>query len=92
MAKKKPKMTEEFDEMPSGDEAAKRWREFMVRLDALTENVSELADMGQTIILALKEAAEQTQNPLMGLIQQVVQGVTEARKFYSQERAARKGE
>lgn len=82
MAKKRTprkKLAEEYREMPSGDEAAKRWAEFMRRLDDMNVEIAELADLGQTLLMALQEAAESTGSPLLGLINKTVRAFKEAR-------------
>lgn len=83
---KKPRFSEAYAEAPSGDAAAARWKEFMQRLDDLNEHCCEISAMGETLIQALEEAAETTGNPLLGLIQRVAAGFSEARRQYGEQR------
>lgn len=86
-AKRKPHASfrEDYDHMPSGDEAAARWKQFMQRLDELNAHCCELSDLGETLVQALKENAEMTGNPLLGLIHKVATSFREARAQYSGE-------
>lgn len=76
----KPSFRQAYDEMPSGDEAKARWKEFMTRLDELNAHCCELADIGETLVMALQEAAETTGSPLLGLINKTVAMFKEARR------------
>lgn len=86
--KRKPKASfrDDYEKMPSGDEAAVRWKQFMQRLDELNEHCCELADLGETLVQALKENAETTGNPLVGLINRVAENFRAARQQYSDRR------
>lgn len=68
--------------MPSGDEAAARWKEFIARLDELNANICMLADMGQTIIETLERAAASTGNPLLDLLGKTRAFFEDARRQY----------
>ncbi len=85
------KKRDPMDEMPSGEDAAKRWGEFTTKLDTLNanvmqlnENIAQLAYLGESIVQTLEESARLTQNPLLGLIQQLSQSFNEAKKYYGQ--------
>ncbi len=84
-AKRKPKASfrDEYDSMPSGNEAAVRWKQFMQRLDELNEHCCELADLGETLVQALRENAETTGSPLLGLINRVAENFRAARRQYA---------
>lgn len=80
--KNQKKFSEEYAQPPTGDEAAARWKEFIVRLDELNHNVCMLADMGQTIIEALERAAASTGNPLLDLLGKTRAFFEDARRQY----------
>lgn len=74
------------DDFPDQGQVAERWRAFCQRMDQLERNMAELAELGQTLVVALNEAAAQTGSPLLGLLQRVMQGFRETQDFYKQQR------
>ena len=88
MAKRKAFVEEE---MPTGDQAADRWKCFCARLDtldasvvALDTSVAQVLELGQLILLALHDAVAAGVPPstLLGLIEKVLTKTQEAREYY----------
>lgn len=77
MARKK--RGEDLADLPTDDEAQKRWKQFMRavdslegKVDALNERIEALMELGETIVVALNEAADAGAPPdsLVGIFQQ----------------------
>ena len=71
-------------ELPTGDEAKERWNSLVQRLDALDRSVAELLELGQLILMALKEAAAAgvPSNVLLDLVGRVIGAAREAGAYY----------
>lgn len=88
MASKRQRKPEDFQDIPSptGDpEAGERWNAFMFKLGELSDRVDALTELGETIILGLKEAAD-TGEPIVSVLDKIATAFQGVREEYRKAR------
>ncbi len=77
---------------PTDADAAERWKAFCKRLDELTESteglrddIADVVELVQMLVMAMRDAASVTNNPILGLMERVVNHFTEARRDHAKQ-------
>lgn len=96
MAKKRRRFQDEHETPPTSGEANEKWRQFMrsldglnERLDRLDQSMAQLAELGQLTVMAVRDSAAYTGNPILGLFNKLFSKFQEVNEEYQEARSER---